>query len=45
MEENEEEDEEEEQEMLPHSLPLKQGQIHGYLSRVRVGRSTAGEGH
>ena len=23
----------------------KQGQIHGYPSRVRVGRSSAGEGH
>ena len=24
---------------------LKQGRIHGYPSRVRVGRSLAGEGH
>ena len=23
----------------------KQGRIHGYPSRVRVGRSSAGEGH
>ena len=24
---------------------MKQGRIHGYHSRVRVGRSSAGEGH
>ena len=27
------------------TLPLKQGRIHGYPCRVRVGRSGAGEGH
>ena len=29
----------------PDAFLKKQGRIHGYPSRVRVGRSSAGEGH